>query len=406
MSIKIVVQDEIVFLEYSPENGTDWIQKIFDKNEGFRAKGTFRLSKDELHINENKKTEEEKALDSLYETTKIFKIGKLDGSFYSISKKVLDTTSDILFHTSCRLSLKYFIVNSNMSILLRFEKLANQQIIIGGDDENSIPEQVFNDIIDSFPSKTEQRHYVDSRITNVLSQYLEGVKDSGKAFEKYLENRNKIGNLSTIPSIKGYEFEKYQFIIDTLKSMLDESDSYSENDWQIQILEIILILYPKYIRCFSGVQIKDYYTNPNKSTNRFIDLMLVDSIGNVDVIEIKKPFSNCIITKGTYRDNHTPLKELSGTIMQIEKYIFHFNKWGVNGERTLTKNYKSELPNNLDIKITNPKGMIILGRTKNLTARQLFDLEIVKRKYSNVMDIITYDDLIERLENIMGKFQN
>ncbi|WP_461589803.1 hypothetical protein, partial [Winogradskyella sp.] len=166
MSIKIAVEGEKIILEYSPDNGVEWINNRFDENEGFKAKGTFRLSKNELILNDSDaQTEEDKALDSLYEDTKIFEIGKLAGDFYSISNKVLDTANDVLIHKSCSINLKYFVVNGKVSILHRFEKLADQQIVIGGQTENSIPEQVFNDIIDSFPSKTEQRHYVDSRVT-------------------------------------------------------------------------------------------------------------------------------------------------------------------------------------------------------------------------------------------------
>lgn len=78
-----------------------------------------------------------------------------------------------------------------------------------------------------------------------MSQYLEGVKDAGKLFENYIEKRNKIGNLNTIPSIKSYEYEKYHFLLTTLKNMLINSNNYSERDWQNKILDIILILYPK-----------------------------------------------------------------------------------------------------------------------------------------------------------------
>lgn len=91
------------------------------------------------------------------------------------------------------------------------------------------------------------------------------------------------------------------------------------------------------------------------------------------------------------------MRELSGTVMQIEKYIFHLNKWGNQGEQKLTEKYKKELPPDLKIKITNPCGMIIMGRNKGLSINQQNDFEVVKRKYRNVMDIITYDDLIGRL---------
>ncbi len=335
-----------------------------------------------------------------------FEIGSYEDGYYFIYKKILDTENNVLFHKSCILKVKYFIVNNKISILKLFESLANQQIIVGGNESNSITEYVFNKIINSFPSETEKKHYVNSRVTNVLSQYLEGVKDSGSSFEKYLNRRDQIGNVRTISSVKSSEYKKYQFILETLEDMLSKSESYRELDWQAQILDIILILYPKYIKCFPNVCIKDYYTNPSKSTNRFIDLMLVDAKGSIDVIEIKKPFNNCIVSRGTYRGNYTPMKELSGTIMQLEKYIFHLNKWGIQGEKVLTETFKSQLPPDLKVNITNPKGIVILGRDNNLSKEQIFDLEIIKRKYANLIDIITYDDLINRLKNIIKKYQD
>ena len=70
----------------------------------------------------------------------------------------------------------------------------------------------------------------------------------------------------------------------------------------------------------------------------------------------------------------------------------------------MNEKYSNKFAANIEIQITNPKGLIIMGRDNNLTSEQLFDFEIIKRKYSNVMDIITYDDLISRLENILTKF--
>lgn len=317
-------------------------------------------------------------------------------------KNVLETQHDVLIHLSHKLSIRTFTCNKR-SIFKKFERLANQQIIIGGYLDNSIPTEVFQNIIESLPTKTEIEHYVNSRITDVLSQYLEGVKDSGKLFEKYLERRNKIVHTNSISSIKAYESEKYAFILSKLKTMLENSDVIPEKNWQNEILEIILLLFPKYIQCFDNVQIKDYYSK-SSPTNRFIDLMLIDSSGNIDVIEIKKPSYN-IISNKTYRDNYTPLKELSGAIMQVEKYLFHLNKWGVNGEKDLTKKLKEKIPQDLRIKITNPKGIVIMGRDDQLSNDQEFDFEIIKRKYSNIVDVITYDDLIRRLEALINNFQ-
>lgn len=394
MSIRVFIEDNKLLIEYSPDNGVKWIDEIIKTDEEFTLKRTFTFRQQDFYeYNETDDSE------------RTFVIGFIEDGYFRIEKRILDTTQDVLIHTSVRISIKTFISNNDFSIFKRFDRLANQQIIIGGDTyPNSIQEEVFIEIINSLPSATELRYYIDSRITNVLGQYLENVKDSGKAFERYLDRRITLPPFNSLDSLRSYETEKYAFILENLKTMLDNSDSYSENDWQDKILEIILLLYPKYIKCFSEVRINDYYSNPTRTTTRRIDLMLVDSIGNIDVIEIKKPFEFCVITKNTYRDNFTPMKELSGTIMQVEKYLFHLNKWGVSGEKALTLKYQSQLPNELTIKVTNPKGLIIIGRDHNLTESQRFDFEIIKRKYSNIMDIITYDDLLKRLENIINRF--
>ncbi len=153
------------------------------------------------------------------------------------------------------------------------------------------------------------------------------------------------------------------------------------------------------------LHIKDYYTKPGKSTDRYTDLTLVDANGNIDIIKIKKAFTSCLLSTSKYRYNYTPKKELSGSVMQVEKYLFHLNKWGVEGENQINAKRSSELPSGMQIRVTNPKAMIILGRDNDFIADQKFDFEIIKRKYANIVDIMTYDDLLRRLENIIAKFK-
>ena len=142
--------------------------------------------------------------------------------------------------------------------------------------------------------------------------------------------------------------------------------------------------------------------------SRGIDLCVVDANGNIDVIEIKKPFDDVLLSRGLYRGNSVPTKELSGTIMQAEKYLFHLSKWGIDGEDELTARHGGSLPAGLRIKVTNPKALLLLGRDRRpdgstaLTDSQAFDLEVIKRKYANMMDIVTYDDLLRRLDRIIA----
>ncbi|MBI9032039.1 DUF4263 domain-containing protein [bacterium] len=392
MQLEFNSSSEDIVLDYTPTNQPDWLEDKLLNNEPFSLKYTFHLSKSDHIPNADD--------DGSY----LFMIGKIDGQYFRINKHVLNTQYDVLIHKSCNLELKYFVVNNRYSVFKRLDELANQQIIISDSEENAIPILEFRKIIKSLPTSRELRLYVESRMTNVLSQYLEGVKDSGKAYEQYRSKREIGGMNNQFKAIHDYELFKYTSLLETLQHMLSNFSNYNERQWQKCILEIILLLYPKYIECIPSVKIKDYYSNQQKATDREIDLMLIDSNGYIDVIEIKKPESNYILSTGKYRDNFTPKRELSGTIMQVEKYLFHLMKWGSEGEKKLTKKYKSQIPFGIQLKISNPKAVVILGRDNDLDKSQLFDFEIIKRKYTNIMDIITYDDLIRRLEKLIVKF--
>lgn len=87
--------------------------------------------------------------------------------------------------------------------------------------------------------------------------------------------------------------------------------------------------------------------------------------------------------------------------MQVEKYLFHLSKGGKAGELAIQEKKKDDLPVGFEIRITNPKAMIILGRDNDFTSDQKFDFEIIKRKYANIVDIMTYDDLLSRLDKII-----
>jgi hypothetical protein len=58
--------------------------------------------------------------------------------------------------------------------------------------------------------------------------------------------------------------------------------------------------------------------------NRFIDIALVDADGSLDVIEIKRPSDDVLLSK-----THTAIRAdpgFVGTIMQAEKHLFHASK--------------------------------------------------------------------------------
>lgn len=317
---------------------------------------------------------------------------KLD-DYYKLNSDVLNTENDFYFHESINFHVKHFVAETKISILAFIDQLVNEDIYIGGDRDDAMPFEAYEKMIKDFPTTHEKKLYARARVSSIIKTYFESAEDVELKFNSYRNKKASTIGTNLIKTFKDYEIEKYDTILEKLIKMLKSEELYNEDQWQNEILEIIRLLYPKYIFTFKTVHLKI-----DGISKRFLDFMLVDSEGHIDVIEIKKPFQNAIMNKGQYRNNYIPHKDLTGTIMQLEKYIFHLNRYGAMGEKNLTTKYRNSLPDGLKISITNPKGFVIMGRDDNLNKEQKSDFEIIKRKYKNVIDIITYDDLLRRLQ--------
>lgn len=322
-----------------------------------------------------------------------FVFAKLEKNYFKVTPGVLMKRHDVYLSKDLEFTSEIFVAESDISIFSKIDKLIEEDIYVGGNHESAIAESEFIQLINDFPSAYEKKLYADAKISDLLKEYFATNKDVDLKFRKYLNKKQTIKGTDLEKTFKEVEIFKYQTISDKLHIMLSSEANYSEKQWQKEILQIILFLYPKYIAVFENVPLK-----ADEIKEKFLDFLLVDTNGNTDIIEIKKPFESSIVTKGLYRDNHIPLRELSGTIMQIEKYVYYLNRWSLKGEKILTEKYKSDLPEKFEIKITNPGALIIMGRENNLSVDQKRDFEVVKRKYKNVIDIITYDNLFSRLK--------
>lgn len=337
-----------------------------------------------------------------------FRFGTFVDHYVKIPARVVGIKNDLLISRDVTLERAIFAAERHVSIFGRLSELLEHSdpIVIGGEHPNAIPQDVFEELIKKFPNTYELDRYADARVHTILSEYLDGMKDARGRYETYL-NRKKTSVTSAtkldLTVLKKLEIEKYVLIRDMINDALATKQDLSEGEWQQLMLSFLLLLFPKYIKVLEKVTIHDYYSDPTKKTNRYIDIGLVDANGNLDVIELKKPFDDKILRKSLYRGNSIPTSELSGSIMQAEKYLFHLSKWGIKGEETLTAKYAAELPAGVKIRISNPKAIIIVGRDQiggtEMTGSQLLDFEVIKRKYANMMDIVTYDDLLRRLNN-------
>lgn len=392
----IIKEDGKLILEYESYGDVRWIRRNYSENKPVSIMKTFYFKEEDL-IDKNEEETDEFDNDEFER----FAIGELVSDYYVIKKEVLNIKNNLYIQKDIKLDISSFVAYSKISVFKQIDRLVKEDIFIGGDSEPAIPESDFQNLLSNFPNYTEIRKYADARVSVVLRNYFDTAEDSESKYKKYMDKKPSKKGVSLKNLFKDGELNKYRCILMKLEEMVASEDSYNERQWQREILEILILIFPKYIFVFDGVRIKDNYNGKTRE----LDYLLLDSSGNVDIVEIKKPFRNCIITKNQYRDNFIPLRELSGTVMQIEKYIYYLNRWAKDGEDHLTTKYKNQLPNNFNVKITNPGGIIIMGRETGLTDDQLHDFEIVKRKYKNIVDIITYDDLLKRVKSCIEQFE-
>ena len=390
-----------LLLEYESDRGIAWVRDKFDKYDTVTLRKVYTFTKSDIHEDEDTVDSDDFNTEGIGASESItFTFATLDEGYYRIKGRILSIEKDLYICDDFTFRHNIFAAHRNISIFRKIERQIDENIWIGRDEKSNLPVSEFERLIKLFPNSTELDKYADARINSVIHDYFDTTQDKVASYEKYMNKKISRRGENLIDTFGQYEKAKYVRVLDKLTQMLQEQEMYNEKQWQREILQILLILYPKYLCVFDEVTIRDSRNNANRS----LDFMLVDANGNVDVVEIKRPFDKKIMSQNTYRDNHVPLRELSGSVMQIEKYIYYLCSWGHNGEKTLTERYSTGLPKNLRIHIVNPGGIVIMGRDHELSEEQRADFEIVKRKYRNVIDIITYDDLIHRLELQIERF--
>ncbi|WP_123825881.1 Shedu immune nuclease family protein [Propionibacterium acidifaciens] len=352
-----------------------------------------------------------KSDDDPFEENRVFAIGDIKDGYRRVRSAVLGLDHDLLIAASMKLKRSYFITERNISVFKALDEVAGRQIIIGGARPDAIDEADFIHLVKEFPTSTELKYYTQARIERVLQTYLETRGQAEERLIQYMNRKEKRtrGYRSTdftrLEATDELELEKFIYTRDRFNEMLKDADAYSETDWRRQVAKLFTLVFPRYISVLEEVNVKERYSTLGGLANRYIDMLLVDSNGSVDILEIKKPFSRCLVSKRTYRDNHVPVRELAGAIVQCEKYIFYLNKMGIKGEHDIKSRYKETLPDSIHIKITNPRAYILAGRDSNLSNGERFDFEFIRRGNKNIADIITYDDLLRRLNNIVNSIE-
>jgi hypothetical protein len=393
--IDFTKQEDQLLMRYVPERGgDDWLVEPLESGDDVPLSGRTLFVRQELYRPEI--DDGEYGMDACYR----FAVGLLVGDYYQIDRRFLGIEYDLFMHNSLKFRRTTFVAETNIPIFRGFDDFGFNSLHIGGEHPDALPAEVFEEMLRQFPNTYELKKYARARVSSMIRNYVPIRADYAADFGRYMKRKASAQGSQPRDDFGEYEAGKFSDLVAKIETMLGNTDAYNETQWQEEILQVVQFLYPKYIKAFREAPVRDSLANKDRS----IDFLLVDASGYVDAVEIKKPFAECIVTSNTYRDNHVPMRELSGTIMQLEKYLYHLNRWGQAGEKKLNERYVGQLPVGFALKIVNPSGMIIMGRDHNLTTEQRTDFEVIRRKYRHVVEIMTYDDLLRRLKTIRDQF--
>lgn len=391
-------------LVYRPRDDTSWVRERFERGDGLVVKGTFHLTPQDLveeAVEAAPSGDDDDEISWVDDDRLVFAVAIADGEYFRFKPELLGFETPVLLHRDARPDWKWFSAERKVSILGVVESLGLERIVIGGPEPDAIPTQEYERLISQFPTPHELRRYVQARVGTVVRQYTEPAIDAEALLNAYVDRRTTATAPDLEAPFRQFDVAKYASALQRLQAMLANEAGPSEAQWQLEIVEIILLLHPRYIKAFTEVRLWD----ADAATWRRIDILLVDASGNVDVIEIKKPMGKPIMLPARYRDHHLPMRDLVGAMGQVTHYLRHLNRWGPAGETYLTQLLGPKLPAGFKIRITNPTGIVITGRSNALSDAQRREFEVLRRDSKGVVDIVTYDDLLVRLQAVLDQLR-
>ena len=389
MSIEFKKIDEKLILAYTPAMGIDDIRRRLATEEGVKIKNTF-------HVTDSLLFDFDEAEDD-WEETLYFRVGVIGDTYIQLDSEVLGTNHSFYFGNEIKLKPEMFAAYRNISILRKIDEVIERDFYIGGDWEahNGISKETFDILISKFPKTAELDKYAHKKIASIIKDYFPECDKYEAIYEKFIESKRNSYTLSS-SALSEYnvqiELEQFTIAYQELKDMLDRYEAIDEKQWQEKIHNVLQLLYPKYICCTREVRFYGSGKNDKQP-----DFLLVDANGFVYILEIKKADIN-VLTR--YRNNYIATREVSGAVQQIEKYIFCLNS-SDKAKDDVSKRLIEFLPKGMEVRIVNPQGILLVGRSNEFTKEQMQDFELIKRQYKHVADIMTYDDLLFRLSNII-----
>ncbi|MBZ5960805.1 Shedu anti-phage system protein SduA domain-containing protein [Leuconostoc gasicomitatum] len=303
---------------------------------------------------------------------------------------------------------------------LVFPALDTNEIFIGGDAEGNISLDTVDIIKKHLVKKSEADVYINKQNSIFLQDFFEDTKLLELDEQLSIHQTKRVTGTTKVNPIQldvedqdvlGKVNSALQKHVDQLKLMLEknENDGPNEKDYQTLLLKIFPYIFPQYTQYIREYAIKIDGNSKKKADKP--DYLALKSDLSIDVIEIKTPYKN-VFRSTRYRSNFVFDREVVGLITQTQKYIYNLERNAVREEKIIAArfNEKTEF-NGSKINIASPKGIVIVGRRPRSDSKLSpeeqteinLSLSILKGRFQDIVDFLTYDDIVERVERIVAR---
>lgn len=307
---------------------------------------------------------------------------------------------------------------------LAFEVLRRDEIYIGGKVEGNITEDTVSILKKRLVTKSETDIYVKQQNSILLQQYFDdtsvlditqelkdkqtkrlGLKQKAEPIEIEVDDKEALERINLV--LSKHLVQLKEMLSDDSK--INHRFNQDEKKYQQILLKIFPYIFPQYthfIREFS------FKIDGNSKKNRDIpDFLALNTDLSVDIIEIKTPYKQ-LFAKTQYRKNYVFDREILGLITQTQKYIYNLERNAKTEEKNILKEFskiKGFDASNIDI--ASPKALVIVGRSPNesselssIEKKEInLSLSILKNRYQDILEFLTYDDIVNRIERIISK---
>lgn len=218
--IRIYSLKDLLILDYTVDHGPDWVKDKLKEDGSFTLRKTFTFEpKDLLDKSEREKIEraveadedlEESEHDDPFDPEIIsFILGRLVADYYRIDKAKITRNHDVYLHTSMKLDIKLFVSHRHISVFAKLAQFLQRDIFVGGEAENTIPEQIMWDLIKRFPNTHQKDLYEGSVITSLIRDYVDNIPDYRAKYEKYINKRKTVKASDLGHILKDQELHKF-----------------------------------------------------------------------------------------------------------------------------------------------------------------------------------------------------